>query len=143
MFPPAASGGHILVDGGLVNPVPGQTVRDLGADVVIAVDLMSPSARLGAQAASRGRNGNSLKLRIPNLVEILWRANEIMQEVVTLRSAATADLTIEPNLGRVRWSDFSKRGREYRAAGEDAARERMPEIQRLLGQPTSTAAGVT
>jgi predicted acylesterase/phospholipase RssA len=69
-----------------------------------------------------------------NLVEMLWRSNEIMQEEVTLRSAATADITIAPNLGRVRWSDFSHRGRELAALGEQAAREKLPEIERLLGR---------
>jgi hypothetical protein len=72
------------------------------------------------------------KAHIPNLVEMLWRATEIMQEEVTLRSAATADLTIEPRLGRVRWSDFSHRGRELIALGEQAASEKLPELQRLL-----------
>jgi len=114
--------------------VPGQTVRDLGADIVVAVDLMTSSARSADHSNTRRLNGDSPKLRIPNLVEIMWRSNEIMQEEVTLRSAATADLTIEPKLGRVRWSDFSKRGREYRAAGEEAAREKLAEIWQLVAR---------
>jgi NTE family protein len=134
IFPPAANRGRVLVDGGLVNPVPGQTVRDLGADIVVAVDLMTSSARSADHSNTRRLNGDSPKLRIPNLVEIMWRSNEIMQEEVTLRSAATADLTIEPKLGRVRWSDFSKRGREYRAAGEEAAREKLAEIWQLVAR---------
>jgi len=130
IFPPALVQKRHLVDGGLVNPVPSQTVRDLGADIVIAVDLMSPSARLHHSSApvKNSRGGP----RVPNLVEMLWRANEIMQEEVTLHSAATADLTIEPRLGRVRWSDFSHRGREFIALGELAAREKLPELERLL-----------
>lgn len=130
IFPPALIQNRHLVDGGLVNPVPSQTVRDLGADIVIAVDLMSPSARThhiyGPVKNSRGNSP------VPNLVEMLWRANEIMQEEVTLRSAATADITIEPRLGRVRWSDFSHRGKEFIALGEQAALEKLPELERLL-----------
>jgi predicted acylesterase/phospholipase RssA len=105
-------------------------VRNLGADFVIAVDLMSPSAR--GHHKSNSTNNSRPRARVPNLVEMLWRATEIMQEEVTLRSAATADLTIEPKLGRVRWSDFSHKGREFIALGEQAASERMPELQRLL-----------
>jgi hypothetical protein len=41
-------------------------------------------------------------------------------------------LTIEPKLGRVRWSDFSHRGREFIALGEQAASEKMSELQRLI-----------
>ncbi|HEV8574409.1 MAG TPA: patatin-like phospholipase family protein [Dehalococcoidia bacterium] len=130
IFPPALVSKRHLVDGGLVNPVPSQTARALGADIVIAVDLMSPSARTHHVPAPAANARTSP--RVPNLVEMLWRANEIMQEEVTLRSAATADITIEPRLGRVRWSDFSHRGREFIALGEQAALEKLPELERML-----------
>jgi len=39
VFTPVRKNGAILVDGGLVNPVPVSVVREMGADVVIAVDL--------------------------------------------------------------------------------------------------------
>ncbi|PJL28246.1 patatin-like phospholipase family protein [Stenotrophomonas maltophilia] len=39
VFTPIRSNGRILVDGGLVNPVPVGVARAMGADVVIAVDL--------------------------------------------------------------------------------------------------------
>ena len=39
IFKPVRKNDYLLVDGGLVNPVPVRTVRDMGADFVIAVDL--------------------------------------------------------------------------------------------------------
>lgn len=39
IFTPMRTDGRILVDGGLCNPVPVSVVRDMGADLVIAVDL--------------------------------------------------------------------------------------------------------
>jgi NTE family protein len=39
IFTPVRSNGRILVDGGITNPVPASTVRAMGADIVIAVDL--------------------------------------------------------------------------------------------------------
>jgi len=39
IFTPVRSNGHVLVDGGLTNPVPVSTARAMGADIVIAVDL--------------------------------------------------------------------------------------------------------
>jgi len=39
IFTPVRNNGRILVDGGLVNPVPVNVVREMGADFVIAVDL--------------------------------------------------------------------------------------------------------
>ncbi len=132
MFPPTLSGGRHLVDGGLVNPVPSQTARDLGADIVVAVDLMSPAGRTYHDFGSPNAEGGTRLGKAPNLAEMLWRSTEIMQEEVTLRSAATSDVTIEPKLGRVRWSDFSQRGRDFIAAGEAAAREKLPELRRIL-----------
>ncbi len=132
IFPPALIHKRNLVDGGLVNPVPSQTARNLGADIVIAVDLMSPSARAHHGSGPQSEARDSGQTRVPNLVEMLWRANEIMQEEVTLRSAATADVTIEPQLGRVRWSDFSRRSQEFIDLGEQAAMDKLPELQRLV-----------
>ena len=39
IFKPVRKGDYLLVDGGLVNPVPVRTVREMGADFVIAIDL--------------------------------------------------------------------------------------------------------
>ena len=138
IFPPVSMSGRHLVDGGLVNPVPSQTVRVMGADIVVAVDLMSPAGRVTEDSASSGGSGRAPAMRVPNLLEMLWRSTEIMQEEVTARSAATADVTIEPKLGRVRWGDFSQRGQDFIIAGEEAAREKLPELRRLLPFATST-----
>jgi NTE family protein len=134
IFPPTLIRGRYLIDGGLVNPVPTQTVRDMGADIVIAVDLMSPvsqAAPTGATSAG-ARSPSAATKRAPNLVETLLRSTEIMQSEITTRSAATADVTIQPKVGRTRWSDFSRRGRAFIAAGEEAAIDALPELERLL-----------
>jgi len=139
IFPPTLIGDRYLVDGGLVNPIPGQTVRDMGANLVVAVDLMSPWAHPSATASLRRGSAGAPGGRAPNLVEILWRSNEIMQGEITTRSAATADVTIRPKVGRSRWSDFSRRGQSFVAAGEEAARDALPELRRLLPFPSSTS----
>jgi predicted acylesterase/phospholipase RssA len=70
--------------------------------------------------------------RAPNLVETLWRSTEIMQSEITTRTAATADVTIQPEIGRTRLSDFSRRGRAFIVAGDEAAIDAVPELERLL-----------
>ena len=134
MFPAALVGGRPLADGGLVDPVPSLTARAMGADYVIAVDLMSPSAR--AKQAARiqpAGNGRGRRHTRPNLVEMLWRSMEIMQEEITIRSASHADVTVEPELGRARWKDFSLRSAEFVAAGEEAARAKIDDIRAITG----------
>jgi hypothetical protein len=63
---------------------------------------------------------------------MLWRSAEIMQSEISVHSAATADVTIRPRVGRSRWSDFSRRGRDFITAGEEAAKEALPELRCLL-----------
>lgn len=58
---PVRSNGRLLVDGGLVNPVPVSVARALGAEVVIAVDLnhdIVTSRRNRVAAKNKGVNGN-------------------------------------------------------------------------------------
>lgn len=60
VFTPVRSNGRVLVDGGLVNPVPVSAARALGADLVIAVDLnhdIVTSRQRLPQASDRGANG--------------------------------------------------------------------------------------
>lgn len=132
IFPPTVISGRYLVDGGLVNPVPTQTVRGMGANIVVAVDVMSPVTPAEATADRSAGSARTPDSRPPNLVEMLWRSNEIMQGEITAHSAATADVTIQPKVGRSRWSDFSRRGRIFIAAGEEAARNALPELRRVL-----------
>jgi NTE family protein len=124
IFPPVEYRGRVLVDGGLVNPVPGKTVRDMGADVVIGIDL----------AARAGRPQTAGRARVPNIIEVLWRTMEIMLGEITSRSAASADVTIQPRTGHSRIRDFSHRGPEFIAAGEAAAAEALPRIRSLLSR---------
>ncbi len=45
VFPPVDRDGHLLVDGGLVTMVPGRLAREMGADIVVAVDVSGPLPR--------------------------------------------------------------------------------------------------
>jgi NTE family protein len=58
LFTPVHLGGRLLVDGGLVNPLPVNVARRLGADVVIAVDVahfepLTPAQMAGRKPAKR------------------------------------------------------------------------------------------
>jgi NTE family protein len=132
IFPPTLISDCFLVDGGLVNPVPSRTVRDMGANIVVAVDLMSPAAQAAETEGLPGESARASAKKPPNLIEMLWRSAEIMQSEISVHSAATADVTIRPRVGRSRWSDFSRRGRDFITAGEEAAKEALPELRCLL-----------
>ena len=113
LFTPVEREGRLLVDGGLVNPVPVSLCRAMGADVVIAVDLnwdligrrswvqeargagqapaaTQPEANHGGFLASmlarlrKGRNGgDSRPDDMPSLLEVLSTSLNIMQVRIT------------------------------------------------------------
>ncbi|MGU3627932.1 patatin-like phospholipase family protein [Comamonas sp. C24C] len=56
LFTPVMREGRLLVDGGLVNPVPVSLARAMGADIVIAVDLNADIMRRHMRAADMGEN---------------------------------------------------------------------------------------
>ncbi|HMN20005.1 MAG TPA: patatin-like phospholipase family protein [Ottowia sp.] len=93
LFTPVWHDGRLLVDGGLVNPVPVSLVRALGADIVIAVDLnadlLGPHLRRTAPAPEPTTNGGWLQ----NLQQSLgWRSAAANGEAAQGAAAAPSEL---------------------------------------------------
>ncbi len=103
IFTPWRVGGRLLVDGGLVDPVPVTVARELGAEFVIAMNVLPlheiPAPRWSLREhlrliASPGRNhveptsAPTMDGR-PGLTEVIWRATRILQaQVATTRLRA-------------------------------------------------------
>ncbi|WP_347250858.1 patatin-like phospholipase family protein [Zoogloea sp.] len=120
VFVPAAQGGQEYLDGGLVSPVPVRTARQLGADVVVAVDVG------GADPGGDQQGG---------LFELLQRSFEIMSQSLRTNEVATADIAIRPEVGRISSTDFASR-KVFIAAGFLAAQRLGPVIlERLAAAP--------
>jgi NTE family protein len=121
-FDPVDVDGRLLVDGGLVRNVPVDIVRDMCADVVIAVDV---------GALNRKRDTLvSLPAVLDQMVNISIRRNAD-ESLATLKAG---DVKIVPDLGDIGSVSFS-RGREAIDIGEKAAREAAPELARLSIPP--------
>lgn len=121
IFPPVAWEDYLLVDGGLIENVPVRTVREMGAEFVLAVDLY----------ASMDRTPQA-----DNVIGVLLRSFEISQHSQCLSLFQTADVCIEPRLAGESLVDLS-RVDEYVAAGYDAAmacHEQLLHIKQLAGQ---------
>jgi NTE family protein len=116
VFTPYHRNGRLLVDGVVVNNLPVSVAQDLGADYVIAVDLLP---LLGdSQAEPR----NVVELSMTALF-MLARATQIEQEL--------ADILIVPEITHVNLADLSA-GEVLLEAGRRAAEEAMPRIQAAL-----------
>lgn len=102
LFAPVAKDGVLLVDGGLVNPVPVSLARAMGADFLIAVDL-------GADVlGSRLRQGDADKA--PTMLGVLVTSLQIMQ-VRIARSRIAGEpphVLISPRLPQLALLDFHR-----------------------------------
>jgi NTE family protein len=143
LFTPVIYEGSVLVDGGLVNPVPVSLGRAMGADILIAVDLNSDvlSRQLNANAQEvalsddAGEWINKLKdgleaiipsaltekSKLPPMLDVLTSSINIMQVRITRSRMAgePPDLIVAPRLANIGLLDFH-RAKESIEAGKRA-----------------------
>ncbi len=110
-------GGKFLVDGTLVNPVPVSVVRAMGADIVIAVNVI-PRREITGETA-------------PNIFAIIMQTINISSYRIIKTSLAGADIVIEPEVSEIGYADFHH-ARQCILQGELAAKKAIPEIKRYL-----------
>lgn len=117
IFTPVEIDGRILVDGGVVDNLPSEVLRAMGAQRVLAVNL--------------GYAGQK-KTSLDNAAEIAAQAIDIMaREIARFRGIRAADYCLNPGIYDIGLTDFDripeciKRGREATLAA-------LPEIKALL-----------
>ena len=116
MFIPANINGNQYVDGGLVSPVPVNIARELGADIVIAVDILA----------------QPIHTETTNLWGMFNQNINIMQSKLAEEELKNADIVIQPDL-REKAHIFDVKGRELTMqAGIDAASEKIEQIEKLF-----------
>jgi len=115
VFQPTQFRGHSYVDGGLTSPVPVQAAREMGADIVIAVDI---------SAKPEGQPTDSM-------TAIMWQTTTIMGGAIAANELKGADVVIRPRLPYVKSWDFTARN-EAMIEGERAALAALPAIKQKL-----------
>jgi NTE family protein len=143
LFPPVAPpDGRLLVDGGVLDNLPVQTLASAGEGPVIAVDV-------GLQQARRRRSGQrdadpmrravrravtGTEMPLPRLPEILVRTLTLGSIEATVSARRAATMLIEPdvaNVGILEWKQLSY----LLDAGRRAAREALERQPDLLAAP--------
>ena len=125
-FDPVEINGRLLVDGGLANNVPVSVARDMGADVLIVVDV-------GSGLYSRDQITNALDVT-GQLANFLFTLNTEQQ----LKTLGTRDVLIRPPLGDIGGGSF-ERAAEAIPIGERAARESTEALRRYSLSPEEYA----
>ena len=117
VFQPVSIGKFHFVDGGIVSPVPVDAARQLGADIVIAVDISNKA---------RGQSPT-------NLLGALNQSIAIMGQKLGQAELARADVIITPQVLDIGPADFSQRASAI-VEGEKAALAAMPQIRERVAQ---------
>jgi NTE family protein len=121
VFLPISMRGERLVDGALVEPVPVPSARDLGANLVIAVDV---AYRPGEEHAS-------------GLAAYAFQALHILVNSLANAQVREADVLIRLNAHK-RWTECGREG--LIAAGREAVDRAWPQVARALLERTTSGA---
>jgi len=117
IFVPVNFAGRLLVDGGVTNNLACDIAKSKGADIVIAVNLLS----------------NIRNFEIDSVIDIIGQSITIMMFEKNREKVKYADILIEPNVKGVSLFDFSKK-KELVEEGIKAAKSNIPKIRELIGK---------
>jgi len=114
--------GRYLVDGGLVNPVPVSVLKGMGADFIIAVNVIPDI---------NDRVQQSKDFKEPNIISVMMQSIYIASYSLVGASLAGADIVIEPQVAHIGTGDFH-RAEECISQGKSAAEESISRIIKQL-----------
>ena len=120
LFTPVRTGNMILADGGMRNNFPVEIAKEMGADIVIGVDLSD--ARMGYDD-------------IQNLADIIWRSIDLLSEDSFERNLQEVDLYVKPDLHEFNMMSFDSESVDIMIdRGYEAARSKAMDLARLKGR---------
>jgi len=128
IFTPARWQGRYLFDGALVEPIPVRAVKEMGADIVVAVNVVP---YMGGRKKKADAAGDLKTQKEPNVFSIVVRMIYIMGYQAALAGLREADVVINPEVGHILPGSFN-RARECILQGKRAARHALPAIKSIL-----------
>lgn len=115
IFVPEKINGKLLVDGGVIDRVPVSVVKDMGADIVIAVDV-----------------SNVKKTKeITSIFDVILQSLDIMQDELVFHSEIASDIMIRPSVEQYSSREFSNI-KEIIEIGEQEAEKHLVNIDKLI-----------
>lgn len=106
-----------LIDGGVVAPLPTRAVKKLGAEIIIAVDVISSGSTYWGSPST--------------LLGIFFQSAMMLLRTAAVHQHYRADIVIIPEIAHLRPDEIGKMD-EFVKAGEEAALEKIDEIKELV-----------
>jgi NTE family protein len=137
VFAPYKIGERVLVDGGISDPVPAEVVRNMGADICIAVNVVPPLKKGLENEVSRTfrlcNRFNPLSYlgdsrTLPNLFDIIMNSMQTLQYELGNFTAISANVLINPDLADFTWIEYY-RSDELIQRGREAAEHALAAIR--------------
>jgi NTE family protein len=160
VLPPVVHKGEVLVDGGTMNNLPVDAMRELGRGPVIGVDVGADTAfttdseEVDVPLPWQLMSWLRVRRHRPNIFQILWRAGMVNSSAMTAAHREKTDLLLQPPLAQIdmlNWSAFERAiaaGYEYavrRLEGlpadsllRQSAQEMPASSRRVADQPTAS-----
>jgi len=126
VFAPVEIDGRLLVDGGVSDNLPVDVARDMGAEIIIAVDISTPLKKREQLTSTLSITGQ--------LTGIITRRNTEEQ----IASLSGTDIFIVPDLGDISTADFAESG-EAVPKGRAAAEQQREKLAGLTVSPADYA----
>jgi NTE family protein len=147
VFTPVAVDGHLVVDGGVSDPLPVDVLREMGMDRVIAVNTIPSIAELRAalrQGVAEAHRRKHWWRRAQeaatqhvnyfahfNILDVIWRCLHGQQCRYVENVCAQADVVLRAVTYDGAWHDF-RRADRYIRLGREIATARLHEIQAMV-----------
>jgi NTE family protein len=116
LFTPLEKDGMLLADGGLVNNLPTDIARDMGADIIIAVDATSPL---------------QTKDMIRNFLDVVDQSISLQMVRNVEENQHLARIVLQPRFDKYTYGDYDKIP-EIVARGEEEANRRLDQLKALF-----------
>ena len=122
IFSPVEIDGKLLMDGGLVNPVPADVVKKMDAEYVIAIDV-----------SSRWLQAPEEMINVKDMYSIISQTLSVLEyQLAKNVLKQSADIVIKPPIFHYHWFEFENSS-EIIKIGEEETRLRLKEIRQKTG----------
>ncbi|MFH1904823.1 MAG: patatin-like phospholipase family protein [bacterium] len=132
IFTPVKFENRFLVDGSIVNPVPVNIVRNMGAEFAIACNVIPEPQKRGrnhTRNKSMAKSTKKIDPNTPNIIDVLMHSFYIMEYKIAVLELKKADIIINPEVNHISILEFHK-GAEAIAEGYKSVLDVLPKIKK-------------